>query len=874
MATPAVVQTTAPVRENATVRWLEAAWLLGLVAQLALVLLVVWQFQLENRTFFRVLAVAAVGFPIHAALPIAYRQRFFLFLSLVTIGVAFGPSDGAWLLVLGAGLIGVCHLPVSFGARIAILLGLGAALAMGRAGVVHTPFSAAVWPILGSMFMFRLAVYLHGLKHDATLPSFTRTFSYFFMLPNVCYPLFPVVDYTTFGRTYYDADERVIYERGVRWIARGLVHLLLYRFVYLHLTLDATSLKSMGDLLQLLISTFLLYLRVSGQFHLVVGMLHLFGFHLPETHRLYYLATSFTDFWRRINIYWKDFMMKLVYYPSFFRLRRWGDRVALVGATVAVFVITWLLHSYQWFWLRGDFPITPQDFLFWGILGILVVVTTLREARRGRKRRLQQDRRRWDASLALRTVATFATLCVLWSLWSADSLIDWLWMWSAATHVGVRDLLLLGGLLVGGLAVAGIVWDAPVVGKAGPLPFHRRPDVRTTAVLLGLLLLGQVSLYGPVAPRLAATIASIRSPALNAHDAAVQHKGYYEKLDDRGHLSAQLWNVYAQRPASWVGLSETPAYRKRNDFLRGDLRPSTRVIFEDLPLSVNRWGMRDRDYTLEKPAGTVRIAVLGPSHVMGAGVRDDETFETALADRLERDATDGRRYEVMNFGVSAYSVLQQMAMLEDRVFDFRPDVVIITDSPRPQGPVVSHLQELLWAGIPIPYPELRARIRAAGLADFPGHGLPVPTRPLRRAARAVGVPVRMPWREAELRLMGEADTIIALSLDRVAREARAHGATPVFLELGEVSDVPTDDLPMMRSAEAAGFVTLDLLDLYQGRPREAFQVAPWDSHPNARANLLIAERLYRELRAREPTLHLGLTGAETTSTPTASERTR
>jgi len=67
-----------------------------------------------------------------------------------------------------------------------------------------------------------------------------------------------------------------------------------------------------------MVSTFLLYLRISGQFHLVIGMLYLFGFRLPETHHRYLLASSFTDFWRRINIYWKDFMMKLVYYPSFF----------------------------------------------------------------------------------------------------------------------------------------------------------------------------------------------------------------------------------------------------------------------------------------------------------------------------------------------------------------------------------------------------------------------------------------------------------------------------------------------------------------------------------------------------------------------------
>ena len=60
----------------------------------------------------------------------------------------------------------------------------------------------------------------------------------------------------------------------------------------------------------------------------------MFGFNLPETHHLYLLASSFTDFWRRINIYWKDFIMKLFFYPSFFKLRKLGSTWALVLATL------------------------------------------------------------------------------------------------------------------------------------------------------------------------------------------------------------------------------------------------------------------------------------------------------------------------------------------------------------------------------------------------------------------------------------------------------------------------------------------------------------------------------------------------------------
>src|SRR5262249_18802503 len=149
---------------------------------------------------------------------------------------------------------------------------------------------------------------------------------------------------------------------------------------------DPAALRTLRDLAQYMLATFLLYLRVSGQFHLIGGMLHLYGFHLPQTHHLYYLASSFTDFWRRINIYWKDFVMKLLYYPMYFRLRRWNTKSRLVVSTLTVFLASWMLHSYQWFWLRGDFPMEIQDGLFWGILGLLVVMGSLREMKRPQRR--------------------------------------------------------------------------------------------------------------------------------------------------------------------------------------------------------------------------------------------------------------------------------------------------------------------------------------------------------------------------------------------------------------------------------------------------------------------------------------------------------
>ena len=60
----------------------------------------------------------------------------------------------------------------------------------------------AFWPVLGSMFMFRLIVYLHEHRAGTTRPPLALTLAYFFPLQNVCFLFFPILDFKTFRDTY------------------------------------------------------------------------------------------------------------------------------------------------------------------------------------------------------------------------------------------------------------------------------------------------------------------------------------------------------------------------------------------------------------------------------------------------------------------------------------------------------------------------------------------------------------------------------------------------------------------------------------------------------------------------------------------------
>jgi D-alanyl-lipoteichoic acid acyltransferase DltB (MBOAT superfamily) len=845
------------VVHSVTIASTTLARLLPVLVQLVLVLLLIQQYQIESRTFFQISVLTVAGFVVHSLLPLAYRLPFFVALSVAGIGIAFGLLDGAWLLAFGLVLIGICHLPIAFAYRIALLLGVGGLFALWRAEVLPGLWSVSIWPILASMFMFRLALYLHALRHDPEPPRLTRTLAYFFMLPNVCFPLFPVVDYGTFSRTYYDREESEIYERGADWIVRGLIHLLLYRFIYQHLTVDPTDMAGLGDVVQFVLSTFGLYLRVSGQFHLIVGMLHLFGFRLPETHRLYYLASSFTDFWRRINIYWKDFMMKLVYYPSFFRLRRWGDRTAMVGATAIVFLSTWILHSYQWFWLRGGFPVTLQDGLFWGILGAFVVVNSLRELRRGRKRTLKQEQG-WNVRVGLRTAVMFWTMAMLWSLWSSESVGDWIGMWAVAANVDIKGVALLIVVTAGFVLAGSRDWNVrkgTASPKAGMLLGRPATNV---AVMAGLILVAQPTAQARMLPEMSTALASMQSSTLNARDADLQHKGYYEQLDNASRMSAELWALEEQRPEEWLRVDETGAERRRTDFLQRDMYPDTSVNAFGALMTTNSFGMRDQEYAVAKPAGVFRIAVLGPSHVKGTGVADGETFEAVLEEHLNgHRGSEEIRYEVLNFGVGGYSLLQQLAMLDDRVLDFEPDAVILTSSPNIGQPVVSHLRWVLEARPEIPYEELESILETAGAMEYGAEGLPIPSRAVRDGLTSIGIDTRAPWWETRTQLQDAMDEIVAWTLDETSERIRSIDAVPIFLGLDVVREPPAGEWPTFAVAESAGFITLDLFDVYDGRDPTTLRIAPFDNHPNALGHQLIAARLFGDLVTRADELGLG-----------------
>lgn len=89
---------------------------------------------------------------------------------------------------------------------------------------------------------------------------------------------------------------------------------------------------------------------------------------------------------------------------------------------------------------------------------------------------------------------------------------------------------------------------------------------------------------------------------------------------------------------------------------------------------INAQGMRaDRDFSLQKPVGTCRVAVFGDSFFAGYELDVKDAFTTRLEEGLR---ATGLNVEVLNFSVSGFGQAEMLRAYEGQGRTFDPDVVV------------------------------------------------------------------------------------------------------------------------------------------------------------------------------------------------------
>jgi hypothetical protein len=113
------------------------------------------------------------------------------------------------------------------------------------------------------------------------------------------------------------------------------------------------------------------------------------------------------------------------------------------------------------------------------------------------------------------------------------------------------------------------------------------------------------------------------------------------------------------------------------------LRPGTSGWVRDenkagVFVTINSDGLRDREHSLAKPPGTLRIAVLGNSYTEAMQVPLEQTYWAVMERELARAGLPGiRSVEVINFGVGGFGTAQELITLRTKVWKYQPDVVML-----------------------------------------------------------------------------------------------------------------------------------------------------------------------------------------------------
>ena len=132
-------------------------------------------------------------------------------------------------------------------------------------------------------------------------------------------------------------------------------------------------------------------------------------------------------------------------------------------------------------------------------------------------------------------------------------------------------------------------------------------------------------------------------------------------------------------------------YYQKADWPSHEADPNPQIIFHLKPgtydygerahgykVHINAFGARGPERSATKPPGVFRIFCFGGSNVYGSGLNDDKTWPAQLEARLNRD--EPGRYEVWNFGTSAYVPMQMVALAKKKAEEFKPDLIIFAVS--------------------------------------------------------------------------------------------------------------------------------------------------------------------------------------------------
>lgn len=673
--------------------------------------------------------------------------------------------------------------------------------------------------MFGSMFvMLRYIYFLYELNYFKQAPVFIDRVCYLFLLPNVCFPLFPALDPNDYRNSFYSVPSEVSFKQALVWMTRGIWHLLIYRFIYMFFSPSPYEVEGFATWLWFIISAYSFIFRLSGLFYLAFGFLQIFGFKFPPVFDHFYLASSFTDLWRKVNLYWRTFMMRVFYYPLVFKFKKHNPKTVLFVSTLIMFVFTWFLHSWQWYWIKGSFYLYATDMFFWGILGIVIsihAVVSYNEINRKASKEIGIANNFVEAG---KVVFMFFCMCFLWSLWTASSVYEFYYMVGFALTGSRSQYLVLIFSVLATVGIAGVIRYLHV--NKGWFNFVFTDFSYFRGIGFCFLIFGSLQVFN--FSNFSEEVNGFISMNLNKKDKSMIERGYYEQLLNNDDKSIEMVNI-GSKLKKWD--LDNKAYVRTNNELIKEFIPSFTTTFKGDTLSTNSFGIRDKEYKIKKESNVVRLAFIGGSYVMGSGVSNEENFAALIENRFSEEATN-KKIEILNFGEGGYHLIQCVYVTENKLAKYNSDYLFYFIHSSDRMRCLDNLANLVQKEVPLSFSYLKDIVRKAGIRK------------------------KMSRLEIYNRLKPFVDDLFYWGFKTIYDKCNAEKIQPIAVYLPTNANLrkDTDKYFCINLAKKTGFYVIDLDNVYDGYNAIEIQLSSWDTHPNEKGHRLISDKLYEEMK--------------------------
>ncbi len=568
--------------------------------------------------------------------------------------------------------------------------------------------------VIGSFFMFRTISFLHEIKFMKKEVNRIDSINYFLLTPNFSLPLFPIVDYKSFINSYEGINYNTL-KRGSLFICRGLFQMILYRYIYHEIIIPFNQIHTISEVILYLVANFMIVLRVIGAFHIAIGLVIITGYNIPDIFNNIFFSTGFSDLWRRTNMYWRNFMIKIFYYPIYFKIKKIGTYNALFLATFVSFFITWLLHTYQWFWIKGSFPVDMKDAIFWGSFGLLVGTNTLLQQKELDRKIHVKDSPFQFLRQALAGLIVLFIMSLLWSIWTCNSLSEWWKLIQISKNADFQQLYILARLSLLYLLAASI-YHYYQKHKLNKFVFFEKN--MTAIAYSGFILLFSALLflhqYMQKNHRMffRMRMEPVLSEQLNKADLLLIDNGYYTNLISTNNYCSQVWTIGDDISRDWTKYITEKTTKPSNDLMLTENIPNAKVKHKNITYTLNADGLRDKVYPKIKPDSCYRIIVLGGSYECGNGINDGDDFisqvEKDLNEKYIATINGERKHiEIINFSSNGYRLMQRLYQYKTNARYWNADALFLFIHTNYHVRIINYINRLVYQGFEINDPYLK-----------------------------------------------------------------------------------------------------------------------------------------------------------------------